>query len=140
MEVSIVRQRVLDAIARAKGTTADRRERTDKAGLEYQHFLDRVAVPLFKQLANILRVEGHAFNVFTPSGSVRLMSERGSDDYIEITFDARGGQPNVIGRTSRAHGGNVTQSERALNTTHGISELTDEELLAFLLREIEPFL
>ena len=139
IEVSIVRQRVLDAIARAKGTPADRRARTDKAGLEYQMFLERVAVPLFKQIAGVLKAEGYLFNVFTPGGSVRLMSERGGDDYIEITFDTKGGQPNVIGRSTRSRGGNVTQTERVLNAALPIGELTDEDLLAFLLRELELF-
>jgi hypothetical protein len=139
MEVSVVRQRVLEAISRAKGTAGDRRARTDQAGREYQHFLDRIAVPLFKQIANVLRVENYAFDVFTPAGSVRLMSERGGDDYIEITLDTKGSVANVIGRSSRSHGGNVTQVERALNATGAIGELTEEELLAFVLKELEPF-
>ena len=140
MEVSVVRQRVLDAIERAKGTAGDRRARTDQAGREYQTFLDRIAVPLFKQVANVLRVENHAFDVFTPAGSVRLMSERSGDDYIEITLDTKGSYPYVIGRSSRTHGGNVTQVERALNATDAIGALTEDDLLAFLLKELEPFM
>lgn len=139
MEVSIVRQRVSEAIERAKGTAGDRRARTDQAGREYQTFLDRVAVPLFKQIANVLRVENYAFDVFTPAGSVRLMSERGGDDFIEIALDTKGSHPYVIGRSSRSHGGNVTQVERALNATDAIGELTEDDLLAFLLKELEPF-
>jgi hypothetical protein len=96
-------------------------------------------VPLFKQIANVLRVENYAFDVFTPADSVRLMSERGGDDYIEITLDTKGSVANVIGRSSRSHGGNVTQVERALNATGAIGELTEEELLAFVLKELEPF-
>ncbi len=139
MEVSVVRQRVLDAIERAKGTAGDRRARTDQAGREYQTFLDRIAVPLFKQLANVLRAENYPFDVFTPSGSVRLMSERGGEDYIEITLDTKGSRATVIGRSSRSHGGNVTQIERALNATDAIGALTEDDLLAFLLKELEPF-
>ena len=139
MEVSVVRQRVIDAIERAKGTAGDRRTRTDQAGREYQAFLDRIAVPLFKQVANVLRVENYAFEVFTPANSVRLISERSGDDYIEITLDTKGSYPYVIGRSSRSRGGNVTQVERALNATDAIGALTEEELLAFVLKELEPF-
>ena len=139
MEVSVVRQRVLEAIERAKRKVGDRRAQTDEGAREYPYFLDRIAVPLFKQLAGVLRAENYLFNVFTPAGSVRLMSERGSDDYIEITLDAAGSKAHVIGRSSRSRGGNVTQSERALNATNTISELSEDDLLAFLLKELESF-
>ena len=139
MEVSVVRQRVLETIDRARRMVGDRRAQTDEGAREYQQFLDRIAVPLFKQLAGVLRAENYLFNVFTPAGSVRLMSERGSDDYIEITLDAKGSRAYVIGRSSRSHGGNVTQVERALNATDAIGDLTEEDLLAFLLKELEPF-
>ena len=46
-----------------------------------------IAVPLFRQVANALKADGYAFTVFTPSGSVRLMSDRVADDYIELTLD-----------------------------------------------------
>jgi hypothetical protein len=139
MEVSVVRQRVLESIERAKRTAVDRRAQTDEGAREYQYFLDRIAVPLFKQLAGVLRAENYLFNVFTPAGSVRLMSERGSDDYIEVTLDAKGSKAHIIGRSSRSKAGNVTQSERVLNATNTISELTEDDLLAFLLRELEPY-
>ena len=47
-------------------------------------------MPLFKQVGNVLVTEGHAFKVFTPGGSVRLMAERGNDDYIELALDTNG--------------------------------------------------
>ena len=139
MEVSVVRQRVLESIERARRMAVDRRAQTDEGSREYQIFLDRIAVPLFKQLASVLRAENYPFNVFTPAGSVRLMSERGSDDYIEVMLDGKGSKALVIGRSSRSRAGNVTQSERVLNATNTISELTEDDLLAFLLRELEPY-
>ena len=76
MEISDVRKRVLETIDRAKRAAAERRVRADEAAREYGVFLERVAVPLFHQLAGALRAEGYLFNVFTPGGSVRLMSDR----------------------------------------------------------------
>ena len=83
MEVSAVRQQILQAIERAKHASADRRAANDEASREYNVFLEQLAVPLFRQAAGILRAEGYLFNLFTPGGSVRLMSERSADDFIE---------------------------------------------------------
>ena len=143
MEVSLVRQRVRAMLDRVKRTPeerrATRRAQMDAASGEYEKFLERIAVPLFKQLANILRVEGHPFDVFTPGGSVRLMSPRGNDDYIEVVLDTNGAAPKLLGRASRSRGGNIVQTELVLNATSDISALTEDDLLAFLLSELEPF-
>jgi len=76
MEISQVRKRVLQTVERAKVQAAERRARNDEATTLFGPFLDTVVVPLVRQLAQVLRAESHLFNVFTPSGSVRLMSER----------------------------------------------------------------
>ena len=55
MEVSAVRQQILQAIDRAKRAAAERRAANDGAGREYQEFLDQLAIPLFRQAAGILR-------------------------------------------------------------------------------------
>ena len=112
----------------------------DAATREYEMFLERIAVPLFKQVANVLRAENYQFDVFTPGGSVRLMAARGNDDYIELTLDTKGPAPKLLGRSSRSHGGNVTQAELVLNATADIGTLTDEDVLAFVLSELEGFL
>ena len=49
MEVSAVRQQILQTIERAKRAAADRRAANDEAGREYDVFLDQLAVPLFRQ-------------------------------------------------------------------------------------------
>jgi len=143
METSAVRQAVRTLLHHAKRPAADRREnrrvQTDQATRQYAIFLDRIAVPLFKQVANVLRTEGYAFDVFTPQGSVRLKAERGNDNYIEVTLDTRGVAPKLLGRVSRSHGGDVTQTELVLNATTDIEALTEEDLLGFVLSELEPF-
>src|SRR6058998_1811678 len=99
MEISVVRQRTLETIDRARRAASERRSRVDQAGREYDAFLQHVAVPLFKQVANVLRAEGHPFSVFTPSGSVRLTSDRSAEDYVELILDTTGETPHVMGRT-----------------------------------------
>ena len=87
MEISLVRKRLTDTIDRAKKQAADRRGRGDQAARDFEVFLQKIAVPLFRQLANALKADGYAFTVFTPSDSVRLMSDRAADDFIELSLD-----------------------------------------------------
>jgi hypothetical protein len=136
MEISIVRQRLIQTIERAKRQAAERRGRTDQAARAFDVFLSTIAVPLFKQVAGALRPDGYAFNVFTPSGSVRLMSDRGAEDYIELLLDPSGETPQIIGHTSRNRGRRVIESERPLGEP---GSLTEEDVLEFLLKELEPF-
>lgn len=138
MEIGEVRKRVLHTIERAKREAALRRSRADNAAREYGEFLDRIAVPLFHQVARSLRAEGHAFNVFTPSGSVRLASERSAEDFIELVLDTSGAAPQVVGHCSRSRGRRVLETERPIGEGE-IAALTDEDVLAFLLKELEPF-
>src|SRR5262252_8752777 len=112
MEISEVRKRIHATIDRAKQRAAERRARGDEAGRAYATFLDTVAVPMFRQVANVLRAEGYQFTVFTPSGSVRLMSDRAAEDFIELTLDTSGDQPQVIGHTSHRRGRRVMEHEQ----------------------------
>jgi hypothetical protein len=138
METSTVRQRVMQTIDRAKRIAGDKRARADEAARAYEPFLQQVAVPLFRQLATALKASGYAFSVFTPSGAVRLMSDKSTEDFIELTLETSGDQPYVLGHTSRARGRRVIQSERPV-ATGDISAITEEQLLEFMLKELEPF-
>ena len=139
MEISVVRQRVLQTIDRARAAAADRRARVDQASRDYALFLERVAVPLFKQVVNVLRAHNYTFDVFTPGGSVRMMSERSSEDYIELVLDTTGDVPLVMGRSSRVRGSRGVATERALNPSTPIGELSEDDVLAFVMKELEPF-
>jgi len=138
MEISDVRRRLTQTIERAKREAAERRARHDEAARDYAVFLERVAVPVFRQVANVLKTQGYAFRVFTPSDSVRLMSEANADDYIELSLDTSGGQPSVMGATRLARGRRVRESERPLGT-QPIRDLSEDDVLSFLLIELEPF-
>src|SRR6185295_3462886 len=136
METSDVRKRLNQTIERAKRQAAERRARGDEAARAFETVLSTIAVPLFRQVANILRSDGYLFNVFTPSGSVRLMSDRTAEDFIELSLETAGNQPQVIGHVSRSRGRRVIEAERAIG---GPGELTEEMVLEFLLKELEPF-
>ena len=136
MEISLVRRRLTETIERAKKQAAERRGRSDQASRDFEVFLQKIAVPHFRQVANALKADGYMFTVFTPSGSVRLMSDRAADDYIEISLDTADDPPRVMGRTSRTRGSRVIDIERAIGAPDA---LTDEQLLDFLLKELEAF-
>jgi hypothetical protein len=138
VETSEVRQRVLQAMDRAKRAAAERRALSDEAAREFEVFLDRLAVPLFRQVANVLKAASYNFTVFTPGGSVRLMSDKAAEDFIELTLDSTGSRPIVLGRTSRARGRRIVASERPVGDGQ-VGDITEDRLLTFLLEELEPF-
>ena len=137
MEIADVKQQVVVAMARAKRRAAERRVRVDSATSTYEVFLERTAVPVIRQLSAVLRAEGHVFDVATPSGSVRLTSDRAGDDYIELSLDTTGDVPMIVGRTSRRRGQRVLQSESTVGES---AEVTEQDVLGFLLNELEPFI
>jgi hypothetical protein len=136
MEISVVRKRLTETIERAKKQAAGRRGRADQASRDFEVFLQKIAVPLFRQVANALKADGYTFTVFTPSGSVRLMSDRSAADYIELTLDASDDPPRVMGQISRSRGSRVLDAERAIGAPES---LTEEQVLEFLLKELEAF-
>lgn len=139
MEIADVRNRLTQTIERARRQAAVRRARNDEASRAFDAFLEHSAIPLFKQIANVLKIENYPFTVFTPSGSVRLMSDRGADDYIELSLDTTGDAPRVVGHISRSRGRRVVDAERVIGDGGEPEGLTEEELLAFMLKELEPF-
>ncbi|HEY2907653.1 MAG TPA: hypothetical protein VGJ29_17255 [Vicinamibacterales bacterium] len=138
MEISEVKRRIQQTIEAAKRAAAERRGRVDRAARDYDAFLERIAVPIFRQVSNVLKSENRAFTVFTPAGSVRLMSDRFGDDFIELALDSTGAEPLVMGHTSRGRGRRVVESERVIGSGNP-GELTEEDVLSFLAKELEPF-
>jgi hypothetical protein len=140
MEVSEIRRRLRGAIETARREAQERRGRSDQAARDYEVFLGERAVPLFHTVASALVAEGHRFKVFTPAGSVRLASESGGEDYIELLLDTSVDPPVVIGRTSRGRGRRVTTAERPVKEALPIDQLTEEDVLDFIVTELAPFL
>jgi hypothetical protein len=137
VEVSVVRRRVQQTIEQAHRAAAGRRQRADEAAKHYAAFLDQVAVPLFRQVANVLKVQNYHFTVFTPGGSVRLMSDRSANDFIEVSLDTSSHEPRIVGHVSYERGRRVVDSERTIGTA--VETLTEDALLDFLLEELGQF-
>jgi len=136
MEISEVRKRILSTIERSRQRAAERRAHVDESAKAYSRFIETIAVPTFRQVANVLKAEGYPFGIFTPSGSVKLVSDRNAQDSIEMLFDSSGDRPLVIGHTTRARGGRVIESERAVGDP---AALSDSDVLEFLVEGLEPF-
>lgn len=139
METSEVRRRLTHTIERAKKLAAERRSLATRASSDYDLFLERTAIPMVRQLAGALTASGFPFAVYTPGGGVRLASERSRQDFIELSFDASGDRPIVLGHTRRSRGGRLIDSERPI-ASQDVSALSDEEVLVFFLEELQPFL
>jgi hypothetical protein len=139
MEVSDVRRRVRTAIDAARKSAQERRARSDQAAADYEAFLQQTAVRVMQVFAQALVAEGHRFKVFTPAGSVRLASESNPDDFLEVTLDTDSDPPTVIGRTNRGRGRRLITAERPVKENAAIAELTDEDVLTFLVGGIAPF-
>jgi len=135
MEIADVKRRVIETIDRAQRRAVERRTRANAAATSYEAFLIGTAVPIVRQVANVLRAEGHPFDVFTPAGGVRLASQRGPDDYIELALDTSESGPSVVGRVRHRRGRDVVESEQRLGDPGALGE---EEVLAFVLKELEP--
>ena len=125
---------------RSKARSQQRRQRTADAEKSYRQFLDLTATPVARQLCQVLKSEGYPFTVFTPSGAVRLASDHGRDDYVELSLDTTSDPPQVMGRVSRVRGSRTLTSERALKDGGTPSDITDEEVLAYFVESLEPWL
>jgi hypothetical protein len=139
MEISEIRRRLRSAMDEARRDAVARRARSDAALRDYDAFLSQIAVPVVQQIASALSGEGLQFSVATPAGSVRLTAANSPEDYIEIALDTSEDPPEVVGRTSRGRGRRMITSERPVRDRTAVAELNDEDVLAFLLAEIVPF-
>ena len=140
MEVSEVRRQLKRAIDHAKTRAQQKRENSAEAERAYALFLDEIATPMTRMLANALKAEGYAFTVSTPTGGLRLASDRGRDDYVEFALDDDGDKPIVVGRIRRTRGSRTLEDERPIRPGASPHDLTDADVLAFLVDALEPWL
>jgi hypothetical protein len=140
LEVSQVNKRVQAAIERAKARAQARRAAAVSAEKAYAAFLETVATPVARQVANALKVAGINFTVGTPGGGLRLAAERGRDDYIELGLDTSGDQPQAVGRVSVTRGSRTIDQIVPVKAGAAIEDLTDEDVLEFLVTALEPWL
>lgn len=140
MEVSAVRKQLQTKIAESRRLAKLRREAVTQADAAYKVFLNQVAVPVAKQVVSALKSEHFLWSVSTPSGMVRLSSDAGRDDFIEIDFDASGDAPRVVGRISYGRGSRLNREERPLVDSVSPDAITDQDVLDFLLGALTPWL
>ena len=72
----------------------------------------------------------------TPNESVRLSFDSPRDAYIEVVMNTANDPPTVIGRTGRTRGSRVLSNEYVIVSHPAIGQLTEEDLLAFVQREL----
>ncbi|MEQ1758058.1 MAG: hypothetical protein ABL986_07040 [Vicinamibacterales bacterium] len=140
MEVSLVRKQLLSAIERSKAHAQKRRQRTSEVEDTYRQFLDLTAAPVVRQLSQALKAEGFPFTVGTPSGGLRLSSDHGRDDYIEISLDTSSDPPQVVGHVNRVRGSRTLTSERPIKPDAAPSEISDTDVLTYFVEALEPWL
>jgi hypothetical protein len=140
VEVSEVRRQLRHAIDRAKARAQQRRQVAAEADRAYATFLEETATPMVRMLANVLKAEGYPFTVSTPTGGVRLGSDRGRDDYIELALDSSGDTPTVIGRVRQTRGSRTLEEERPIKPGSPPQDVTETDLLSFLVGALDPWL
>jgi hypothetical protein len=140
MDVALIRKRLKTEIDQARRTAAERRERSKTATRAYETFLEEIAVPTFRQIANVLRAEGIPFEVQTPLGGVRLVSDRSRDDAISLELDTTQDPPQLMLSSMRTWGGRVLQTERAVKERTAIELITQDDVLDRVIEELRPWL
>lgn len=139
-DVGVIRKRVRFAIDAARRDSAERRTRAAEAARQYESFLESAATPAFRTLANVLRAEGLAFEVMTPSGGVRLAWDRNRDDAIELELDSSADPPEPLVTITRTRGSRVVRNERSIKHGAPLAQLTEEDVVEMLLEELRPWL
>ena len=140
VEISTVRNQLIRAIQAAKQRSQRRREAAAEAEKGFQLFLEQVATPVTRMVASALKAEGHGFTVASPGGGLRLASESRRDDYIEFALDTTTDPPQVIGRISHTRGSRTLSDERPVRQGTAPEAITEEDVLAFLLSALDPWL
>ena len=142
MDVAALRKRILRELDRpgaAKASAAERRSSGDTARQQFARLLDTTIVPLLKQTADILKAEGTLCRVHTPSDHAKLAFDRSAEDFVEIMLDAAM-PPHVIGRSSARKKGGTLVEDRIIGVGKDIDEITDEDVVAYLLPELRKIL
>lgn len=139
LETAEVRRQLTHRLAELKKAQAQRRSATDAARAAFDSVLEREIAPTLRQFAQALKAEGFPFSVQTPAGTARLVSDRSSDNVVDIGLELGGRQPAVVVRTAFTRGRRQIEDERTLAEGEAIGALDGERVLAVLLDVIEPF-
>jgi hypothetical protein len=127
------------ALAAARERTQRRRQSVADAERSYERFLADVAVPISRQVAIVLKSEGRSFTVSTPAGAVRLSPDRGRDEFVEIMLNTEADPPAIVGHIRHTRGSRTLDEERAVKPGATPDQISEDELLEFLIRALEPW-
>ena len=139
-DVALVRKRIRTEIEKARRDQAERRTRVAEAARAYEAFLETAAIPVFRMFANVLKSEGLHFEVMTPSGGVRLQSERNRDDAIEMELDGSADPPQPLVTVTRVRGSRVIQTDRTIKGSNPLVQLTEDDVVEMLVEELRPWM
>lgn len=137
MDVADLRKRILRELT--PPASADRKAAADAARQGYERLLAGVIAPLLKQTSNILKAEGWLCEVHTPSESARLAFASSPETYIEFYLDSTP-PAHVIGRSSVRRKGGIDVQERIVGAGRAVEDLTEDDVLAYLLPELSLIL
>jgi len=140
LEISQVRRRIQAAMTAARDRARARREQADQAEQAYTTFFEKLAVPLARQVVNALRAEGYAFTLSTPGRGLQLSLDQGRDDFVELELRTDVEQPHIVGRIRRTRGSRTLDEERPVKAGAAPQDVSEEDLLEFLARALEPWL
>ena len=138
-DVGLIRKRVRAEIDAARKSSATRRERASLAERAFDTFLADVAIPTFRQMANILRAEGIPFEIQTPSNGVRLVLDR-NRDAVELELDTTRDPPQPLLVSTYTRGSRVVRNERLVKGTAEIGTITEDDVIERLIEELRPWL
>lgn len=138
METSEIRKQVLHMLERAKRRSLEHRSQAESAQRAYDALLPLVATA-WRQVANALRVEGHAFTVHSPSSALRFASDRSADDFIELSLDTSRRPAALWLQVRLVRGHRVIEREIVVAEGDAVAEVSEQQLITVLLDELEPF-
>ncbi len=140
LETAEVRRQLTHRLAELKKAQAQRRSASDAARTAFEAALEREIAPTVRQLAQALKAEGFTFAVQTPASMVRMVSDRSSENVIDIVLELGLPQPTVVARSSFTRGRRQVETERTLaEGGDAIAALDAQRVLAVLLDVLEPF-
>jgi hypothetical protein len=138
MDSGEIKKRLRQTVDRVRRESVSRREAIDDARRAWEGVLEQ-ATPLARQFVQALRAEGAPFTLGTPAGALRLDADRRSSDYIALTLDTARRPPAVVGQVSHTRGQHVIVSETVVADGAAIAAITEEQILAYLLDAVVPF-
>ena len=139
LETAEVRRQLTHRLAELRKAQTQRRNAADAARAAFDAVLEREIAPTVRQFAQALKAEGFPFSVQTPASTVRLVSDRSSDNVIDIVLELSGPQPAVLVRTSYSRGRRQLEDERTLAQGAAIAAIDGARVLTVLLDVVEPF-